>query len=98
MNIKNETIKKLTRKEMNGIGCFNSGIVTVIGTAKQRLKGLKTTLKSETEMHYESEYLRHELIKLADEDNENCAYRMFNKETNKYEDFVQPLVAIEFVK
>ena len=37
MNIKNETIKKLTRNEMNGIGCFNSGIVTVI--CKIKIKG-----------------------------------------------------------
>lgn len=96
MKMTNETIKKLTNKEMNDIGCFSIGIVLVRGIAKSRVKGCKTTLKTKDEIHYETESSRFELIKLASDN--DFAFRYFNKTLGKYEDFVQPLVAINFVK
>lgn len=100
MKIANETIKKLTNKELNALGCVNIGIIPVTGKPKTRVKGyhkfLNTTLNTETEVHYESEYVRHELIKLVGDN--YWAYRVFNKELNKYESFVQPLYALDFVK
>ena len=97
MKIKNETIKKLTNEEMNDLGCFNIGIVLLNGKAKARVAGFKTTFKSESEVHYENEFVRHEMIKLIGED--KWAYRCFDKEhMNDYIKFVQPLCAINFVK
>lgn len=98
MIIKNETIKKLTNEEMNDLGCFSIGIGLVRGTPKARLKGFKTTLKSETEMHYECEYARFELIKLADESGDCHAVRKFLKKENKYETFLTVFEMISFVK
>ena len=96
MRMTNETIKKLTNKEMNDLCCFTIGIVLVRGVAKCRVKGCKTTLKNQDEVHYETESYRFELIKLASDN--DFAFRCFNKSLGKYEDFVQPLVAIDFVK
>lgn len=97
MTIKNETIKKLTTNEMNDLGCFNIGIVLLRGKAKARIAGFKTTLKTETEVHYENDFVRHEMIKLNDE--EGWAYRCFDKAHYKeYIKFVQPMCAINFVK
>lgn len=96
MKMTNETIKKLTNKEMNDLGCFSIGIVLVRGIEKSRVKGCKTTLKTNDEIHYETENSRFELIKLASDN--DFAFRYFNKTLGKYEDFVQPLVAINFVK
>lgn len=97
MKIKNETIKKLTTQEMSDLGCVNVGIILLHGKAKTRVSGFKTTLKTETEVHYENDFVRHEMIKL---DGEDCwAYRCFDKEhKNEYIEFVQPLCAINFVK
>lgn len=97
MTIKNETIKKLTAEELNDLGCINIGIVPLKGKAKQRVKGFKTTLKTETEIHYENDYICHEMIKLANEN--EWAYRCFDKaHTNEYCVFAQPVWAINFIK
>lgn len=105
MKLNNETIKKLTIKELNDLGCANIGIMPVRGIAKQRVKGLKTTLKTDTETHYEGENIRWELIKtqsVYDDDMGHEIYgyvvRRFIKATNTYDDFVQILTAIGFVK
>ena len=97
MKIKNETIKKLTTQEMRDLGCFNIGIILLNGKAKARLAGFKTTFKSETEVHYENDFVRHEMIKVNEDD--RWAYRCFDKEhRNDYIEFVQPLCAVNFVK
>lgn len=98
MIIKNETIKKLTNEEMNNLGCFNIGIGLCKGTPKARIKGLKTTLKTKTEVHYEGEHIRHELIKLADESGDCYAYRLFDKSKNEYEKFILVFQMLAFIK
>lgn len=45
--IKNETIAKLTRDEIGKLGLLNIGVYTYKGTLKCRVKGLKTTMKTE---------------------------------------------------
>lgn len=97
MKIKNETIKKLTSKEMNDLFCFDIGIVLLRGKAKTRVAGFKTTLKTETEVHYENDFVRHEMVKLSGED--SWAYRCFNKEyCMGYIMHVQPICALNFIK
>ena len=100
MKIKNETIKKLTHDELNELGVFDIGVVCVKGIAKARVKGFKTTLKSETEMHYthETKGYRVELIKTADSDFTGWAFRYYDIEKEKYEFVYLPMIACEFVK
>lgn len=100
MIIKNETIKKLTTEELNNLGCFDIGIVPVKGIAKARVKGYKTTFKSESEMHYTSEKgnFRVELIRTADTNYSGYAFRYFDLNKSKYEFVYLPLIACEFVK
>ncbi len=104
MKIKNETLKKLTNKEANDLELMEIGCMFVRGTAKQRVKNFKTVLKTETEMHYENEKIRVELIALASKsevDNEvmqDWCVRTFDLLTNKYRDFTFPLFALKFVK
>ena len=97
MKMTNETIKKLTNKEMNDLGCMNIGICLYIADAglKSRVKGFKTTLKSEDEMHYENGDSRIEFIKLADK---GYAFRIFEIDKNEYMDFVQPLWGMRFIR
>ena len=100
MKIKNKTIKKLTSEELNDLDCFSIGIVPVKGLAKARVKGYKTTFKSENEMHYthESGNFRVELIKTADKNYSGYAFRYYDLNKNKYEFVYLPLIACEFVK
>lgn len=105
MKIKNETLKKLTNEEANNLDLMNIGCMFVRGEAKQRVKGLKTTFKSETEMHYTgTNNKRVELIALASKSErygeimQDWCVRIFDIEKNEYENFVMPLFAIKFVK
>lgn len=102
MKLMNETIKKLTTKEMNDLGCYNIGICMVKGKAKCRVKGCKTTKKTDDGIHYETEKFRFELIKTADKmDNAgrfSYAVRWFNKEKDEYEKWFPILSAVGFVK
>ena len=98
--IKNETIKKLTHEELNNLGAYDLGIVCVKGIAKARVKGFKTTLKSDSEMHYmhESGNYRVELVRTADTEFTGWGFRYYNIEKEKYEFIYVPMIACEFVK
>jgi hypothetical protein len=98
--VKNETLKKLTHEEINNLGLFDIGVVCVKGIAKARVKGYKTTLKSETEMHYtnEEKNFRVELIKSADEEFTGWSFRYYDMAKEKYEFVYLPMIACEFVK
>lgn len=104
MKVKNETIKKLTSKEMQELGLISIGCIPVRGEAKCRVKGYKTTFKSDTEIHYENEFDRVELVKLDSKSwfdskqMQDWCVRFFNKERNEYVSLVAPLWAINFVK
>lgn len=98
MTIENETIKKLTNKEMNNLGCFNIGIGLCKGTPKRRVKGLKVTLNCGNEIHYENENVRYELIKLADESGDCFAYRRFIKSKCEYEKYILVFEMLAFIK
>ena len=99
MKMTNETIKKLTLKEMNDLGCFNIGICFYRGEGclKSRVKGFKTTLKSEDEMHYEKDDFKFtfEFIKMSDG---TFAFRVFNNVKDEYENFVQPIWGMRFIR
>lgn len=104
MKIKNETLKKLTNQEANDLELISIGCMFVKGTAKARVKDFKTTFKSETEMHYENEKIRVELIALAStteyegEIMQDWCVRTFDLNAKEYRDFTMPLFAIRFVK
>lgn len=105
MKIKNETLKKLTNEEAQNLDLFSIGCMFVRGDAKQRVKGFKTILKSENEMHYMStNNKRVELIALASkserygEIKQDWCVRIFDVDCGEYMRMVQPLFAINFVK
>lgn len=104
MKIRNETLKKLTNAEALDLGLMSIGCMFVRGTAKQRVKGYKTTYKSADAMHYENENVRIELIALASktyyegELMQDWCLRVFDMNKMEYIKFVQPLFAINFVK
>jgi hypothetical protein len=56
--IENKTIAKLTRHEIGLLGLNTVGVYTYKGELKSRLRGLKTTLKTDEQVNYESESLR----------------------------------------
>lgn len=95
--IENATIAKLNRKEIGRLGLSaNCGVYTFKGTPKKRKAGMKTTLFTDTEIHYESDYARFELIKIptticrANEDGmDEWAARYYDKEKDTYLDFWQ---------
>lgn len=97
-NIKNDTIKKLTVEELNALGVYSEYYIMLVkGTPKARLKGLKTTLKTDTEIHYENDYARYELIRTADTEETCYAVRCYDKSIDCY-NFLNPVAACEFVK
>ena len=104
MKIKNETLKKLTNTEALDLDLMSIGCMFIKGTAKQRVKGYKTTYKSADAMHYENENVRVELIALASktcyegELMQDWCLRVFDMNKLEYVKFVQPLFAINFVK
>lgn len=105
MKIRNETLKKLTNKEAQDLGLFSIGCMFVRGDAKQRVKGYKTTFKSENEMHYECGNALVELVALNSksenidgEVKQDWCVRVFDTSKMEYVTFVQPLFAINFVK
>lgn len=100
MTIKNETIKKLTHEELNNLGAFDLGIICIKGIAKTRKAEFKTTLKTETEIHYTNEErnFRIEMVRTADTDFIGWAFRYYDMNKEKYEHIYLPLIACDFVK
>lgn len=82
---------------------MNIGIMLVRGELKKRVKtGNSWFSKKESSENIffftnEMSDYRWEFIRLIDED-ECWAVRKFNEMTGKYDDFVQPLAVISFVK
>lgn len=98
--IKNETIKKLTHEELNNLGAFDLGIVCVKGIAKTRKNGFKTTLKTDTEIHFTDDVngTRIELVRTADTEFTGWGFRYYDMNKEKYEFIYLPMIACEFVK
>ena len=105
MKITNVTLKKLTNEEAVNLDLISIGCMFVRGSAKQRVKDYKTTLKTEDEIHYEyNGSLRVELIALDSKSEfdgeimQDWCVRVFDLLKKEYISFVQPLFAIKFVK
>lgn len=105
MKIKNETLKKLTNDEAQDLDLYSIGCMFIRGDAKQRVKGFKTVLKSESEMHYLStNNMRVELVALASKSDrygevkQDWCVRIYDIDRDEYKREVQPLFAIHFVK
>ena len=97
--ISNYTLSKLTRNEIGSLGLMNIGIYTYKGTLKNRVKGFKTTAKTDTLQYFENDNVRWEVIKIIPVAYE-CEYavRLFNKTTDEYETFYPVLNGCEFFK
>lgn len=101
--VKNETLKKLTNEEAQNLGLFRAGCMFVRGMAKKRVKGYKTVLSTESEMHYEQDGYQVQLVALASKsvydgkEMQDWCVRIVNKD-GKYENMVQPMFAVNFVK
>ena len=97
--ISNYTLSKLTRNEICCLGMVNIGIYTYKGTLKNRVKGFKTTAKTDTLQYFENDNVRWEVIKIIPVAYE-CEYavRLFNKTTDEYETFYPVLNGCEFFK
>lgn len=104
MKIKNETLKKLTAKEAQELDLFSIGCMFVRGEAKARVKNWKTVLKSENEMHYSNGISRVELVRLDSTSEfdgvimKDWCVRVYNEQAEKYDVYVAPIFAINFVK
>ncbi len=98
--IKNETIAKLTKDEIGKLGLNNIGVYTYKGTLKCRVKGLKTTVKTDEKQFFENDNVRWEAIKIV----ETCGYedeyaiRCYNKINDEYEEFYPVLQGCYFFK
>jgi hypothetical protein len=96
MTIKNETIKKLTARELNDLGCCNIGIIPVNGTPKRRLKDFNTKVVDGVIIYYNSGlHTECHLIPTADGAH---AFRVFDKRSCEYSEHVLPLTALRFIK
>lgn len=85
--MKNSTIKKLDRFEIAELGMYDLGIYTFKGDLKSRVKGFKTTLRTDDETHFEGEDFRVEVIKIVATNNEGIneyAIRVFSEERAEY--------------
>lgn len=97
--IKNETLAKLTRDEIGALGLVNCGCYTYKGSLKSRLKGLKTTMKTDMQVNFESESNRWEVIKIvAVGDEAEYVIRLYNKERESYEEFYPILLGCDFFR
>lgn len=98
--IKNSTIKKLDMHEVAELGLYSKGIYTYKGQVKTRVKGLKTTFRTETETHFEGEHVRWEVIQIVATNNEGVneyAIRCFSKDKNEYVDYMV-LTGVDFMR
>ena len=97
--ISNYTLSKLTRDEIYCFGLINAGIYTYQGKLKSRVKGFKTTLKTDTIQYFEDDSVRWEVIKIVPHNFKNeYAVRLFNKHLECYEDFYPVIIPTNFFK
>lgn len=97
--IKNETIAKLTRNEISNFGLLNVGIYTYKGKLKCRVKGLKTTVKTDEKQFFEDDNIRWEVIKIvATCDEAEYAIRCYDKIKDEYKEFYPVLIGCNFFK
>lgn len=97
--IKNETIAKLTRVEIGKLGLLNVGIYTYKGVLKCRVKGLKTTVKTDEKQFFENDSVRWEAIKIVVTcDEPEYAVRCYDKIKDEYEEFYPALLGCGLFK
>lgn len=98
-SISNDTLSKLTRDEIYCFGLMNAGICTYRGALKSRVKGFKTTLKTDKIQYFEDEAVRWEVVKIVPNNFINeYAVRFFNKNLECYEDFYPVIIPTNFFK
>lgn len=104
-NVKNETLMKLTAKEIGELGLLNYGVMTYKGVLKQRVKNFKTVKVSEKETWFtvEDEGWRVEFIEiqapspLALDDEKHFAMRNWNEQFG-YNEHLAPLAGLPFLR
>lgn len=99
--VNNNTLKKLNALEIGELGLYNEGIYTFIATKgiKTRVKEFKRIIIDEKEIHFEGGFFRWEIIIIQNKtEHMELAIRLFNKETNNYEDFYPVLNGLYFLR
>ena len=102
IKITNETLKKLTSQEAQNLGLFSIGCLFLRGEAKIRVKGYKTTMRTETEVHYTMDDVTVELIALDSKSifmgSKMQDWCLRVKKNGEYEELVQPLFGMNFIR
>lgn len=99
-SIRNETLAKLTSKEIGELGLLNCGVMTYKGELKSRVKGWKTEKISDKEVHFIAEDgFVTEFIQIASEDEEaHWAMRIWHSDPKSYQKFFVPLHGCKFFR
>jgi len=99
-NIKNETLAKLTAKEIGELGLLDCGVMTYKGQLKTKRNGftvengdgVRSFTNSKTDMRYD-------FVKIQSVDDvDHYAMRVYDIFCETYCDFLQPLAGIDFLK
>lgn len=96
-NIKNETLAKLTSKEIGALDLLNHGVMTYRGQLKSRVKGFKMVKVSEIETHFTLGGT-FEFVEIQSDDDEKHFAMRCRDEDGKYLEFVAPLAGLPFLK
>lgn len=103
-NIKNETLHKLTAREIGDLDLCNYGVGLYRGELKSRKKGVKTIRVSEDEIHFEGTVARIEFVKIVSVGEvQEWAARIYKKPTNpneegRYETYPMGIVGCDYFK
>lgn len=99
--IQNDTLAKLTAKEIGELDLLNHGVMTYKGILKSRVRGYETLKVSEKETHFISEagYGVAEFIQIvSDTEEKHYAMRVREAGTDRYEEEIMPLAGLQFLR
>lgn len=97
--VKNETLAKLTWREIGTLGLYNVGVSTYRGELKTRCRGFKRHTNDNVTYWFEDEKHRLEFTRIqSDDDTTHWAERTYNKETEKYEQYALGINGVDFIR
>lgn len=103
-NIKNETLHKLTAREIGDLGLVNYGVGLHRGELKSRRRGLTAKKVNDYEVHFEGTAARIEFIQIvAEGETKEWAARIWRKasypnQKEEYETYPMGIVGCEYFK
>ena len=102
--IKNETLRKLTAREIGDLDLCNHGVGLYRGELKSRKKGVKAVKVSDYEFHFVGTVSRIEFVKIVSEgETQEWAARIYRFPTHpgpegEYETFPMGITGCDFFK